>query len=58
MDQLSTTSDAARVLNGSAACIRGYERDGKLPAQRTSSGQRLFRATDVDRLAKELRDDQ
>jgi excisionase family DNA binding protein len=54
MDQLLTTSDAARVLNRSADCIRGYERDGKLPAQRTRSGQRLLKASDVDRLAKQL----
>jgi excisionase family DNA binding protein len=54
MDELLTTSDVARALNRSADRVRGYEREGKLPAQRTRSGQRLFKASDVDRLAKQL----
>jgi excisionase family DNA binding protein len=54
MDQLLTTSDAAKVLNRSVDRVRDYEREGKLPAQRTRSGQRLFKASDVDRLAKQL----
>lgn len=54
LEQLLTTSDAAKVLDRSPDCIRMYERDGKLPAQRTKSGQRLFKASDVNRLAKEL----
>jgi excisionase family DNA binding protein len=54
MEQLLTTADAARQLNRSADRVRGYEREGKLPALRTRSGQRLFRASDVDRLARQL----
>lgn len=54
MEELLTTSDAARVLNRSVDRVRDYEREGKLPAQRTRSGQRLFKASDVDRLAKQL----
>jgi excisionase family DNA binding protein len=54
MDQFLTTSDAARLLHRSVDRVRGYEREGKLPAQRTRSGQRLFKASDVDRLAKQL----
>ena len=54
MDELLTTLDAARLLNRSVDRVRDYEREGKLPAQRTRSGQRLFKASDVDRLAKQL----
>ena len=54
MDQLLTTSDAARELNRSVDRVRDYEREGKLPAQKTRSGQRLFNASDVNRLAKRL----
>ncbi|MDF0650006.1 MAG: helix-turn-helix domain-containing protein [Nitrospira sp.] len=54
MEQLITTSDAARLLNRSADRVRDYEREGKLPAQKTPGGQRLFKTSDVERLAKEL----
>lgn len=54
MDELLTTSDAARLLLRSVDRVRDYERTGKLPAQRTRSGQRLFKMSDVERLAKEL----
>jgi excisionase family DNA binding protein len=53
-DLLLTTSDAARRLNRSVDSVRGYEREGKLAAQKTRSGQRLFKLADVDRLAKQL----
>jgi DNA-binding transcriptional MerR regulator len=55
MKDLLTTLDAARRLGRSVDRVRDYEREGKLPAQRTVSGQRLFRAGDVDRLATQLR---
>jgi excisionase family DNA binding protein len=55
MDQLLTTSDAARVLNRSVDRVRDYEREGRLAALKTRSGQRLFKASDVERLANELR---
>lgn len=54
MDELLTTSDVARSLNRSVDSIRKYERDGKLPALKTRSGQRLFRIDDVERLANQL----
>jgi len=54
INDLLTTGDAARVLNRSADRVRDYEREGRLPAQRTRSGQRLFNASDVDRLARRL----
>ncbi len=53
-ERFLTTTDAARVLNRSSDCVRLYERSGKLPAQRTRSGQRLFKLSDVERLANSL----
>jgi len=57
MDELLTTSDAAKQLNRSVDSVRDYEREGKLPAQKTRSGVRLFKAADVDRLARQLGSD-
>jgi excisionase family DNA binding protein len=57
MEELLTTLDAAKLLGRSVERVRDYERDGKLPAQRTRSGLRLFKVSDVDRLAKQLRKD-
>ena len=55
MNDLLTTGDAARVLNRSVDRVRDYEREGKLRvAFKTRSGQRLFNASDVERLAQEL----
>ncbi len=54
MNQLLTTSDAAKLLNRSVDRVRSYEREGKLPAQKTRSGQRLFKLSDVARLARQL----
>lgn len=55
MEALLTTSDAAKVLERSADRVRGYEREGKLLALKTVSGQRLFRLKDVKTLAKQLK---
>ncbi len=55
MQELLTTADAARMLNRSVDRVRDYEREGKLPAQKTRSGQRLFKIDDVERLANQLR---
>lgn len=55
MDELLTTADAAKLLNRSVDCVRNYERAGKLPAIKTRSGQRLFKISDVDGLAKRLK---
>ena len=48
------TSDVARALKRSVQSVRHYERSGRLPAQRTPDGTRLYRADDVRRLAQEL----
>ena len=48
-----TTGAAARRLEVSESTIRKYDRDGVLPAIRASSGTRLFRGEDVDRLAEQ-----
>jgi excisionase family DNA binding protein len=52
-DDLMTPSDAARVLGLSADSVRVLSDSGRLPAMRTVSGRRLFRRSDVDRLAAE-----
>ena len=52
-DDLMTPSDAARVLGLSADSVRVLSDSGRLPAMRTISGRRLFRRSDVDRLAAE-----
>ena len=52
-DDLMTPSDAARVLGLSADSVRVLSDSGRLPALRTISGRRLFRRSDVDRLAAE-----
>lgn len=54
MDEILTTLDAARMLERSVDRVRDYEREGKLPALKTRSGQRLFKASDVARLAQQL----
>ena len=50
-----TVGESARLLNRSGDAVRLYERQGRLPAIRTRKGWRLFKATDVERLAKELK---
>lgn len=54
MDQFLTTGDVSKVLNRSVDRVRSYEREGKLPSQKTRSGQRLFKLSDVHRLLKQL----
>ena len=48
-----TTADAAKKLCCSTEYVRVLERMGKLPAERTASGQRIFKAADVEKLAAE-----
>lgn len=48
-----TTSEVAKRLECSPDNVRRLEREGKLPAEKTSSGQRLFNSTIVDHLAQE-----
>ncbi|MBI4524376.1 MAG: MerR family transcriptional regulator [Deltaproteobacteria bacterium] len=49
------TSDAAKILDRSAAAVILYERTGKLPAIKTANGRRLFRKEDVLKLARKLK---
>lgn len=53
MSELLIASEAAKLLNCTAANIRALERSGKLPALRTESGVRIFKREDVNRLASE-----
>ena len=53
-DRFLMTNDAARLLKKSVQTVRLYERNGRLPAQRTADGTRLFLEKDVQRLAEEL----
>ena len=52
-DDLMTTGEAARLLRLSPDMVRWLEREGRLPALRTTNGVRLFRRCDVERLATE-----
>ena len=45
-----TTSEVARRLDLMPDSVRHLERKGVLPAQRTATGVRLFRASDVEAL--------
>jgi DNA-binding transcriptional MerR regulator len=51
--RLLGTTDAALRLGCSAERVRQLEREGKLSAERMASGQRVFRAEDVEQLAIE-----
>ena len=51
--KLLTVGDVARALGVAPETIRLWERLGKLPAQRTASGMRLFRWEDVERMRTE-----
>lgn len=44
------TSEVARLLYLSESGVRKWEREGKLKAVRTATGQRLFLREDVDKL--------
>jgi excisionase family DNA binding protein len=48
------TSEAARELGVASGTIRSWEKDGKLKAERTSTGFRIFLASELSRF-KELR---
>jgi DNA-binding transcriptional MerR regulator len=50
-----TTNDAAKILGKAGATVLYYERTGKLSAERTKSGLRLFDRAEVEALAKTLR---
>lgn len=45
-----TTAAAARALGLAEGTVRLLERRGELPAMRLSSGMRVFKAADVERV--------
>jgi hypothetical protein len=52
---LLLTGDVARILQVSAETVRFWHRTGRLPAQKTAGGVRLFSGRDVERLGRERR---
>ena len=56
MSDKLTTNDSARILERAPATVLYYEKTGRLKAERTQSGIRLFNREDVERLAAELND--
>jgi len=48
-----TTNDAARLIGVSPSSVLQYERTGRLTAERTLSGMRLFDGDEVRRFAAE-----
>jgi len=46
--------DVARMLRRSEQMVRQYVDSGKLPATRAANGFRLFKESDVKRLARQL----
>jgi excisionase family DNA binding protein len=58
MEELLTTRDVSKLLDVSPEWVRQLERQGRLPALRTRSGQRLFKAVDVDVFAQQRADKQ
>ncbi len=53
-ERLLMATDAAKLLRRSAELVRYYSRLGRLPTIRTANGTRIFRESDVLRLAAEL----
>ena len=51
-DELLSTKDAGQILNITPDGVRYLERRGKLQATYLRSGQRLFRLSEVERLAR------
>ncbi|MBX7135067.1 MAG: helix-turn-helix domain-containing protein [Fimbriimonadaceae bacterium] len=55
MDQLLGVADAARILGVVPATVRQMERDGRLKAQKTLGGVRVFQQAEVERVAQDRR---
>jgi DNA-binding transcriptional MerR regulator len=47
------TSDVARILDCSTDNVRFLERSGKLPADKTAGGWRVFDRTSVEQFARD-----
>lgn len=54
-DRLLMTSEAARLLRRSSQAVIIYNKNGRLPAMKTERGWRLFKESDVLKLAAELK---
>jgi excisionase family DNA binding protein len=52
-EELLTVADAALILRLSVGMVRVLHGKGRLAAMRTPRGYRLFRRSDVERLARE-----
>jgi DNA-binding transcriptional MerR regulator len=57
MEKLLMIGEAARAIGRSVETLRHYDRTGKLPAIKTSNGRRLFRETDVKKLASKIQEE-
>lgn len=53
MSRLLGTTDVALRIGVSAEYVRQLERSGRLPAEKTVSGQRIFKEDDVEKLLRE-----
>jgi hypothetical protein len=53
MTDIVLTAEAARIAGVVPATIRWWEKTGRLPAERTSDGTRLYRRGDVERVARQ-----
>jgi excisionase family DNA binding protein len=52
-EKLMSTHDVAKRLDVSPQYVRKLEEMGRLQAERTEGGYRIFKSSDVDRLAQE-----
>ena len=50
-DTLLTPAEAGRILGLTSDGVRALNNKGRLPALKTLTGRRLFRRSDVERLA-------
>lgn len=48
------TKDAAQILKKSEVTVTNYEKSGRLKAEKTPGGTRLYERSDVEKLAREL----
>jgi hypothetical protein len=53
-EQLLTITAAARIVDRSVVTLRLWERQGRITPMRDSSGRRLYRAADVQRVAASI----
>lgn len=56
MSDYVLTAEAARIVGVVPATVRWWEKSGRLPAERTGDGTRLFKRADVERMARERRE--